>query len=404
MQYNLLIKLLKQNSIVYNLPIYLYKKNERLETFEPFEISLDILTHFIDKFDFSDTKPQYFLSKDFVLIGRVFDVVNQLDIIIGPVLSRQINNEFKGIIFSNMKILTPNVLEEINAFFRNSTQYPIEKFLPILTIFHGYLNNEFVSSFDIIKKDLSQDFSENIQFDIINDKLNTEYIDALKISNYTIESQILYLISRGQSDKLRALQINQDYNANMGNTSLRYFKNALIILNSLCVRAAILGGLDMSSAYHLGEIYLNRIENCKDINSLLLINLDHKLLIDYSERVSSVQNQKINDIKINKAINYIKQNLKNKLTVEEIAQEVELSKEYLSTKFHKVTGVNLPTYVNQLKINEAAYLLLFTDMSLIEISGYLSFSSQAYFQTTFKKFMNKTPNKYKSDGKLNIYP
>jgi AraC-like DNA-binding protein len=90
---------------------------------------------------------------------------------------------------------------------------------------------------------------------------------------------------------------------------------------------------------------------------------------------------------------------KNK-TIKEIANEVGLTPEYLSSQFHKLTGTTLPAYITKLKIAEAKNLLRFTDMSLAEISEYLSFSSQSYFQSVFKKETGDTPNAYRRLNKL----
>lgn len=403
MDYLLLTQLLKQSSIAYNIPIYLYKDTERIESFEPFELSFDIVTPFISNLHFVDDLPRYFLSKDFILIGRIFDSENKVDIIIGPILGRAISNEYHGINNPILHSFPPHIMEQIYTYFRNSTYYPIERFLPILSIFHGNLNHEFLSFPELIKIELAESFQENTQLNIVNENLNEEYANTLHFRNHTIESQIMYIISRGQTEKLKDLQINQPYSADIGKGTIRYMKNALIILNSLCVRAAVLGGLTEQKSYQLGELYLKRIENCQDINSLLLINLDYKLLIDYCERVSEIQNQKVKDIKINKVVQYCNLHFKQKITVGDIANEVELTKEYLSSKFHKVMGKTLPNYINELKINESKYLLHFTDMSLIEISSSLSFSSQSYFQTLFKKYVGVTPLQYRADSNFYIH-
>jgi AraC-like DNA-binding protein len=99
-------------------------------------------------------------------------------------------------------------------------------------------------------------------------------------------------------------------------------------------------------------------------------------------------------------MHYVRENYQKRLTVEEIANEVGFSKEYLSTKFHQITGITLPTYINQQKITEAKQLLHFTTMSLSEISEYLSFSSQSYFQTIFKKISGDTPMEYRLKNKI----
>ncbi|MDE6963676.1 MAG: helix-turn-helix domain-containing protein, partial [Lachnospiraceae bacterium] len=47
------------------------------------------------------------------------------------------------------------------------------------------------------------------------------------------------------------------------------------------------------------------------------------------------------------------------------------------------------------KLEEARALLAYTDKSLSEISHYLCFSSQAYFQNVFKKKFGITPGEYR---------
>jgi AraC-like DNA-binding protein len=83
-----------------------------------------------------------------------------------------------------------------------------------------------------------------------------------------------------------------------------------------------------------------------------------------------------------------------------IAEEVGLSPEYLSSKFKKVTGINLPNFINQKKIQEAQKLLAFTSMSLSDISESLAFSNQSYFQAIFKKVTGITPLSYRKEKKF----
>ncbi|HBA68914.1 MAG TPA: hypothetical protein DCZ40_06105 [Lachnospiraceae bacterium] len=47
------------------------------------------------------------------------------------------------------------------------------------------------------------------------------------------------------------------------------------------------------------------------------------------------------------------------------------------------------------KLEEAKSLLTYTDKPISEISNYLCFSSQAYFQNVFKKKYEITPNEYR---------
>lgn len=52
------------------------------------------------------------------------------------------------------------------------------------------------------------------------------------------------------------------------------------------------------------------------------------------------------------------------------------------------------------KLEEAKSLLTYSDKSLGEISSYLSFSSQSYFQNVFKKKYGITPLQYRNRSLL----
>ena len=67
----------------------------------------------------------------------------------------------------------------------------------------------------------------------------------------------------------------------------------------------------------------------------------------------------------------------------------------LSKKFKRELGFNISSYIMRRKLEEAKSLLNYTDMTISEISEYLCFSSQAYFQNVFKKKYGITPKEYR---------
>ena len=81
---------------------------------------------------------------------------------------------------------------------------------------------------------------------------------------------------------------------------------------------------------------------------------------------------------------------------------LSISPEYLSTRFKQVTQTSIPDYISRQKILEAKRLLRLTDKPLSEISEYLSFSSQSYFQNVFKKIAGITPLEYRNTQEEDI--
>ena len=65
-------------------------------------------------------------------------------------------------------------------------------------------------------------------------------------------------------------------------------------------------------------------------------------------------------------------------------------------KFQQELGSTIGAYITERRLREAKSLLRFTDKSLSEISSYLCFSSQSYFQNVFRKQCGLTPLEYRS--------
>ncbi len=403
MEHTLLSQLLSLQCSIFHIPFYLYHGEKRLDAFEPQVISCDLVLPWLAPLIETNDSPNYLLTRDLLLLGRVFDNSSGLQIIIGPTrIGRIMETSLRSIMLSGRPLIGVGHLEEVGRFLNSCAAFPLEQFLLLLCSLHGFLNHEFISVEDIVKKDICTPSVSNTQIHMISATLEHTYEDTSRRNNFDLESQIMFYISHGMTKKLKELQFMYSDIGNLAHDSLRYHKNALIILNTLCQRASIFGGLDPEISYQLGEIYIQKIETCRDMNSLLQININRKLILDYCERVSQVLHPQSKHPKINDAMHYVRENYQKRLTVEEIAKEVTLSKEYLSSKFRQVTGTTLPAYINQQKITEAKQLLLFTDMSLSEITQYLSFSSQSYFQTIFKKITGNTPMEYRLENKIFI--
>ena len=98
-------------------------------------------------------------------------------------------------------------------------------------------------------------------------------------------------------------------------------------------------------------------------------------------------------LKLNKLIN---DNLSNpKLNVKFLTEQLNISRTPLYVKVKAITDIGVGDYINKIKIEKAIYLLTQTELSMIEISEKLGFSTQGYFSTTFKQATGYSPSKYK---------
>ena len=95
-------------------------------------------------------------------------------------------------------------------------------------------------------------------------------------------------------------------------------------------------------------------------------------------------------------IDYIYSHIHNRITVKELAEHLNFSESYLSKLFHKEMGLPISQYILNLKIEKAKNLLQYSEYSIIDISNYLSFSSQSHFIQVFQKYTGLTPHKYRT--------
>ncbi len=100
----------------------------------------------------------------------------------------------------------------------------------------------------------------------------------------------------------------------------------------------------------------------------------------------------------NKCIKRIIEKLPDKISLEDLAAELHISAKYLSALFNKETGSSITDFMQDIRVNEAKHLLTDTELSYLEISTLLNFSSQSYFNCIFKKKTNLTPKEFREQS------
>jgi len=101
---------------------------------------------------------------------------------------------------------------------------------------------------------------------------------------------------------------------------------------------------------------------------------------------------------LRKAERYIWKHYTRKLSLKEIANASGLSAPYFSTVFKEEMGENLSNYLNRLRIEKAAAMLVTTNMPISEIARICGFEDQSWFSKIFKNNTNLTPGKYRELG------
>ena len=379
MKKQVLIELIKQNSELLKYPYYIYKNSTLLNS----NVDYDFIGLYLNDIENKKT-PSFLFTKE----GLCFIYTKYEDylIIIGPSIFYRINSEQEELLDEVYKY---NI--EYNKYIFELSNHSFYDLLNIISNINGFLNNEYIPVSQITNKEYY------IYLDAINSEKDKLEENKERQSNQEYEERLLSYVSKGMVEEIEKYHKFSGTMPTLAKDNLRHYKNALIILNSLCLRKAIEGGVDQDSAYQIGELYLNKIEECKTMEDILNINANNDIPLKYAILVRNIKNDFNGSKTIKKVMEYVRNNYQKRLTVTEIADKFGLSSEYLSSLFHKEVGVTLPQYITDLKIKQAQILLKYTNLSLIDISSLLSFTSQQYFQTVFKKAVGVTPNYYRNN-------
>ena len=93
-------------------------------------------------------------------------------------------------------------------------------------------------------------------------------------------------------------------------------------------------------------------------------------------------------------VRYITSNHTCRLTMKELSQRFNYSVSTLSHLFKKRSGVSINDYIENLRIDEAKWLLKHSAYSITEISVNLGFCNPAYFSSVFKKKIGVSPKDF----------
>jgi len=98
---------------------------------------------------------------------------------------------------------------------------------------------------------------------------------------------------------------------------------------------------------------------------------------------------------INRVIGHIREDIGKRISHEEIAEQVQLSPEYLSLLFKKVTGTSMKEYITKARLERALHLLMETPMNVSQVAEALGYSNVYLFSKQFKEHYGSPPSAFK---------
>lgn len=136
-----------------------------------------------------------------------------------------------------------------------------------------------------------------------------------------------------------------------------------------------------------GQIYIS-----KAIYAILMC-----LMSEFkTEKLRSVELTKFSDIQI--AINYISNNINQRITMEQLAKTLNYNHQYFAKMFQNYTGSTPAKYILNAKISRAKFLLSSSDVPIVSLSEQLGFFDASHFIRIFKKAEGLTPAEFRKES------
>ncbi|HKB79763.1 MAG TPA: helix-turn-helix transcriptional regulator [Thermoanaerobaculia bacterium] len=88
------------------------------------------------------------------------------------------------------------------------------------------------------------------------------------------------------------------------------------------------------------------------------------------------------------------------LTVEAVTKELGYTRQYVSGRFHRMTGRLLSHFLKQKRLDKAARLLKSGNLRISQIARRCGFDSENYFRQQFRERFGMSPRQFRSDGHL----
>lgn len=92
---------------------------------------------------------------------------------------------------------------------------------------------------------------------------------------------------------------------------------------------------------------------------------------------------------------HISRGYRERLTIPDIAQNVDLHPDYAASLFKKTYGTTIVTFITRFRVAHAQRLLLTTNDQIINIAMASGFESVSRFNRAFRKFAGLTPSAYR---------
>ncbi|MFT4145999.1 MAG: response regulator [Mobilitalea sp.] len=165
---------------------------------------------------------------------------------------------------------------------------------------------------------------------------------------------------------------------------------------NVCIYYTLMNTLEnfiLSRDFEVREIW-----NISDSTFVFSRDCSLRDMMDFVQKLSCIAAEKMkehnrnrNRLEVGKIKKYLEEHYTEGITLEQIASNYFVSKEYLSKAFKLSVGKGFSEYLTELRMERAKELILDYKIPLKDVGELVGYVDQAHFYKTFKKFFGKTP-------------
>ena len=92
------------------------------------------------------------------------------------------------------------------------------------------------------------------------------------------------------------------------------------------------------------------------------------------------------------------------VTVEAVTKELGYTRQYISGRFHRITGRLLSQFLKEKRLEKAARLLKGGNVRVSQVARRCGFDSENYFRQQFRLRYGMSPRQFRSNGTIRSNP
>ena len=300
-------------------------------------------------------------------IGQCIQTCNQID-------KKRLDAKDLLIYYGKYPVIPENVMDRIIRGITRSLG--IENLCEHYTRYKGHKNDEVSDS------KLAKVSDANIEAHYITER---EYMDAIKRGNTRETLHYRKLLSENAAGLWTR------------NFTIQDMKFGLAVNRAMSRIAAYEAGVPAPIIHKITtkeSAAIAAAQNAKQMDEAC-----ENMLKEFCEIIRIIKNKKYSAM-TQSIIYSINQNYMNDITVKEIAEELNITESYMISRFKEETGNTPAMYLRQVRIKEAAHLLISTNDEIQKISGTVGIPDANYFVKLFKAEFQMTPGAYRKLHKI----